>query len=124
MKRVLTLIVFSGALAGQQPALPLPARDLVRAHASFKTDAATGKPSIATGYALVIGVGNFKDSRVTPLRYAESDAQEMFRVLISPHGGYNPQTSTSSSAAMPRSRTSSASWSSGFPKSRVNRIAS
>src|SRR5260370_756538 len=92
MKRILTLVVLCGAVAGQQSAPPLPARDLVRAPASFKTDANTGKPTIATGYALVIGVGSFKDNRVTPLRYAESDAQEMFRVLISPQGGYNPQT--------------------------------
>lgn len=89
MKQFLTIAIFIPALLAQPPAAPLQTRDLVRAPASFKIDAA-GKPEIATGYALVIGVGHFKDDRVNALRYAESDAQEMFRVLISGHGGYNP----------------------------------
>jgi tetratricopeptide (TPR) repeat protein len=84
------LLLIADAVAQQQPP-PVQTRDLVRAPASFKKNAATGKPEIATGYALVIGVGHFADGRINPLRYAESDAQEVFRVLISPHGGYNPQ---------------------------------
>jgi tetratricopeptide (TPR) repeat protein len=69
----------------------LDTRDLVRKPASFSTNAQTGQPMVATGYALVIGVGNFKDTRLNALRFAESDAQEMFRVLISPQAGYIPQ---------------------------------
>lgn len=80
------------ALAQQPaPAPSIQTRDLVRAPASFTKDPTTGKAGIATGYALVIGVGSFKDPGVTPLRYAESDAQEIYRVLISPHVGYQPQ---------------------------------
>ena len=90
MKRLFTFAALVPWAMAQQTT-PLPSRDLVRAPASFKKDAASGKAEIATGYALVIGVGHFRDTRVNSLRYAESDAQEMFRVLISPHGGYNPR---------------------------------
>ena len=89
---VFFLLVASAALAQPRPpAQKLDTRDLVRKPASYVTDTKTGQPIVATGYALVIGVGHFKDSGLNPLAYPESDAQEMYRVLISPQAGYIPE---------------------------------
>jgi len=48
----------------------------------------------ATGlrWAVVIGVSDYKDSQITPLRYAAKDAQAFYDWLIAPDGGrYSPQ---------------------------------
>src|SRR5579872_2582602 len=78
-------------LAGAAFAQQLDTRDLVRKPPSFSVNQQTGQPMVSTGYSLVVAAGHFKDSRVTPLTFPESDAQEMFRVLISPQAGYIPQ---------------------------------
>jgi len=57
-------LFLASAAFSQQPPPQLDTRDLVRKPASFSTNAQTGQPMVATGYALVIGVGNFKDTRL------------------------------------------------------------
>jgi tetratricopeptide (TPR) repeat protein len=42
---------------------------------------------IPTGYALVVGIASYQDSRIHKLLYSERDAQSIFDVLISPEGG-------------------------------------
>jgi tetratricopeptide (TPR) repeat protein len=92
-QRLIFLLFLASAAFAQQrpPAGQLDTRDLVRKPASFVTNTQTGQPMVATGYALIIGIGHFKDSQINALTYPESDAQEMFRVLISPQAGYIPQ---------------------------------
>ncbi len=41
----------------------------------------------STWKSLIIGVSDYKDSRIPSLRYASSDAKAFFEWLISPHGG-------------------------------------
>lgn len=38
-------------------------------------------------YALVIGLGKFKEREITPLEYAEEDAKDFYNYLINPKGG-------------------------------------
>ena len=73
-----------GAPAQDQPR----ARDLV-----FETGDATlsARVSVPRGYALVIGVGEYRDlDESRQLLFAESDAEAMYRVLISQEGGAFP----------------------------------
>src|ERR1700685_1140844 len=55
---------------------------------------ADGKEKLVTvprGYAVVIGVGEYKNlDQKYFLRYAQSDAQAVYRTLISPEGGAFP----------------------------------
>jgi uncharacterized caspase-like protein len=38
-------------------------------------------------YALIVGVGQFQDGRITTLQYPAKDAKDMYRYLVSPSGG-------------------------------------
>ena len=79
-----------GASASQDPATQdrPRARDLV-----LETGDATPSSPVAVprGYALVIGVGEYRDlDESRQLLFAESDAEAMYRVLISQEGGAFP----------------------------------
>jgi len=41
----------------------------------------------STNYALIIGVGKYRDSNITPLKYVENDARELYRVLTNHRTG-------------------------------------
>jgi len=46
-------------------------------------------------FALVIGIGNFKDERITKLKYAAKDARDFARVLTEPqHGNFTTENVT------------------------------
>jgi len=42
---------------------------------------------IAEKYALIVGVGRFQETSITPLQYAEKDAKDFYTYLTSPIGG-------------------------------------
>ena len=64
-------------------------RDLVFDTAG--TDAGAVPPAMPRGYALVVGVGEYRNlDESRQLLYSESDAEAMYRVLISPEGGQFP----------------------------------
>jgi len=42
---------------------------------------------IAAKYAIVVGVGNFQETNITPLRYAQKDATTFYDYLLDPLGG-------------------------------------
>ena len=84
MLRVMLLastILLQAAMSAQNAAQQ---RDLVR----VPNDPRAGVPR---GYALIIGVGAYRNLDATKqLRYSESDAEAVFRVLISREGGAFP----------------------------------
>jgi hypothetical protein len=41
-----------------------------------------------TNHALIIGVGKYRDSNITPLKYVENDARELYRVLTDHRTGF------------------------------------
>ena len=76
------------APAGQTAAGQEQTRDLVVETADGRTVEAAGVPR---GYAVVIGVGRYPNlDRQRQLLFAESDAEAMYRVLISREGGAFP----------------------------------
>ncbi len=92
MPVLVPVLAFLAALgAGQAPQQPdnLGGRDL-----ELKRDRerpVVKAPALPRGYALVIGIGKY--SRLDPaenLRFPESDAEAVYRVLISPQGGAFP----------------------------------
>ncbi len=56
----------------------------------------TGKYNVAgTGWAVIVGISKYKDTRVQQLRYASADAQSFYDWLVSPQGGkYAPSRIT------------------------------
>lgn len=50
-------------------------------------DQAVPPVSIPRSYALIVGIGKYRSSEVTPLQYSERDAEAIYSVLISPEGG-------------------------------------
>lgn len=51
--------------------------------------------NMGTNYALIIAVGKYIDSRISPLIYAENDAREIYRVLTGPRTGlFKPENVT------------------------------
>ena len=87
---VLATPAIGAGQAAQRPTdrNPVGARDLV-----FDSDTAdaTARPTVPRGYALVIGVGAYRNLEARQqLPFAESDAQAMYRVLISHEGGAFP----------------------------------
>ncbi len=83
------------ALAGDAgQASPPPQQDQVRGR-DLVLDAPGPEPgpppTMPRGYALVVGVGEYRNlDESRQLRYAQSDAEAMYRVLISPEGGQFP----------------------------------
>lgn len=48
-----------------------------------------------TNYALIIAVGDYRDSRIDPLNYVENDVQELYRVITDPRTGiFRPENVT------------------------------
>jgi len=45
------------------------------------------KQTLGTNYALIIGVGNYKDPSINSLRYVENDVRELYDVLTNPRTG-------------------------------------
>jgi len=45
-------------------------------------------------WAVIIGVSNYKDTRIPPLRYASEDAKSFYDWVISPQGGKYPPSQT------------------------------
>ena len=87
---VATPMISAGQAAGNQTDRNgIGARDLV-----FDVDIADAPgppPTVPRGYALVIGVGDYRNLEAhQQLPFAESDAQAMYRVLISHEGGAFP----------------------------------
>jgi len=86
----LTLVAAIGS-AQDRPANQTPSprqRDLVFEPAPGSTVSPTGVPR---GYALVVGISNYqKLDESRQLRYPESDAESIYRVLISQEGGAFP----------------------------------
>ena len=83
----------------------------------FETgDATSSAPvSVPRGYALVIGVGEYRDlDESRQLLFAESDAEAMYRVLISQEGGAFPPENvrllTGSSATLDSIRDAVENW--------------
>ena len=78
--------VWAQSAAPQDP--PPQERDLIIRKPGTVTPARTGVPR---GYALVIGVSNYANlDGKRQLQFAESDAQAIYRTLISPQGGAFP----------------------------------
>lgn len=42
---------------------------------------------IKNKYAIIVGVGKFRESKITPLQFAEKDARDFYVYLIDPRGG-------------------------------------
>ena len=87
---VATPMISAGQAArNQTDRNPIGARDLV--FDLDTADAPVPPPTVPRGYALVIGVGDYRNlDESQQLPFAESDAQAMFRVLISHQGGAFP----------------------------------
>lgn len=81
-------------LSKAQPASPgqdQTPRDLRLTNPASGLDPTSTRPQVPRGYALVIGVGRYKSlSPEKWLTYAESDADAMYRTLISQQGGAFP----------------------------------
>ena len=81
------------SIAGQASRLPpqqdqLRGRDLVLDAPDLESGP---PPTMPRGYALVVGVGEYRDlDESRQLLYAQTDAEAMYRVLISPEGGQFP----------------------------------
>lgn len=81
------LILFASVLSAQVQD-PLGQRDVVVRRLASATEL-SNKVTIRRGYALVIGVAKYKNlSDEANLRYAESDAEAVYRAIISKEGGY------------------------------------
>ena len=80
----------AAALAAQAPQQDQPrGRDLVLDAPA--ADAGMVPLTMPRGYALVVGVGEYRNlDESRQLLYSESDAEAMYRVLISPEGGQFP----------------------------------
>jgi hypothetical protein len=51
-------------------------------------ESAVEKASIAgTRWAVIIGISQYKDTRIAPLRYASTDARSLYEWIVSPQGG-------------------------------------
>ena len=86
MKYCLPLLFVATALAQVQD--PLGQRDLVIRRVASASEL-SNKVQIRRGYALVIGVAKYKNLRDEDnLKYAESDAEAVYRAIISKEGGY------------------------------------
>ncbi|MBP9145074.1 MAG: caspase family protein [Thermoanaerobaculia bacterium] len=76
-------------LSCRNPSLTLGAL-LLLALASATTAPAAEEP--AKRWALLVGVSDYRDSSILPLRFAASDAGALAEALLSsPHGGYAPE---------------------------------
>ena len=71
-------------------------RDLkLRPDTDVLPPAASLPATVPKGYALVIGIGRYQNlPEASSLRYSESDAEAMYRVLISPESGESPARRT------------------------------
>ena len=80
-----------------QPAATLPGKWKVMVYLDDKPlDTKTFYISPAkhrrVGWAVIIGISSYQDSRITSLRYAVSDAQALYDWIVSPEGGqYAPE---------------------------------
>lgn len=81
-------------LAAKPPTIPLPQTPPTAKPAIPKPTVATTaglRPITGQRWAVVIGISNYQDSRIPPLRYAHADAESFYYWLISPEGGcYSP----------------------------------
>jgi tetratricopeptide (TPR) repeat protein len=81
-----SLISAAAVCAQQGPVDPLGARDIKIKRVASPSELGQ-QVRTPRGYALVVGIGNYKNIPDQPLRFAESDAEAVYRVLISPEGG-------------------------------------
>jgi tetratricopeptide (TPR) repeat protein len=82
-----SLLAFAVLTAQQPPEPPKQARDL-RVEKKAPAAAVPAQVSIPRSYALVVGIGAYKNlSAELQLKYAERDAEAMYSILISPEGG-------------------------------------
>jgi tetratricopeptide (TPR) repeat protein len=92
---IAALVLVSPVLEGAQSATPPPQQDSTRQR-DLVLDPPDPKPakdrtSVPRGYALVIGVSAYQNLDASKqLRFAETDAQSIYRVLISHEGGAFP----------------------------------
>ncbi len=90
----LTQILAWGQASPAQPSPDLKDRDLKVHRESDPLPPPVSKPvAVPKGYALIIGVGRYQNlPEGSSLRYSESDAQAIYRVLISPESGeFSPE---------------------------------
>jgi uncharacterized caspase-like protein/tetratricopeptide (TPR) repeat protein len=104
----------SPAIAQQQEQQQRDLR-LERIHTPENPGAAAGRPSIPRGYAVVIGVGQYKNLNARQqLQFADRDAEAIYSVLISPEGGNfraeNVHKLTGSKATLQAIRTELEEW--------------
>lgn len=54
----------------------------------YKKESSVEKTSVAVAkWAVLIGISQYKDTRIAPLRYAAADAQSLYDWIVSPQGG-------------------------------------
>ncbi|MES0337504.1 MAG: caspase family protein [Candidatus Magnetobacterium sp. LHC-1] len=69
------------------------ARAAVKSPSAKHSDAPPGP--VRNKYALVVGIGKFQNSKITPLQYAEKDAGDFYKYLTAPSkGGFSRQNVT------------------------------
>lgn len=84
---LVTLAASVAALAQQPVADPLGSRDIKIKRVASPSELGQ-QVRTPRGYALVVGIGNYKNLPADEsLKFAESDAEAVYRVLISPDGG-------------------------------------
>jgi tetratricopeptide (TPR) repeat protein len=91
LRTVSTLAVLAAAIAlAQQPPAEVKERDLSVRRLSPRK-AGTGGAAVPRGYALVVGIGKYRNLDPSEyLRFPESDAEAIYRILISQQGGAFP----------------------------------
>jgi hypothetical protein len=81
------VLLTAGALLAQAPKDPLGARDIKIKRLASPTELGQ-QVRTPRGYALVVGIGNYKNlPKEESLRFSESDAEAVYRTLISQEGG-------------------------------------
>lgn len=87
MRTVLLAAITLTAAFGQQVADPLGSRDIKIKRVASPSELGQ-QVRTPRGYALVVGIGNYKNlPNDESLKFSESDAEAVYRVLISPDGG-------------------------------------
>lgn len=80
------------AFEAQVPLGPDDARVRVRAQGPGGAAEVEVTPEIGQRWAVVVGISDYADARITPLTYADDDATAMAEFLRSPEGGAVPES--------------------------------
>ncbi len=68
-------------LACQAPVFAQESSEVVNAGGERQTGLAVNRP-IADKWALIVGIGNFADSKIPKLKYATKDARDFYNYLV------------------------------------------